>query len=508
MISQPTTNVLLIQKRQQIIQELVHNDALREKCSAILVKMRNVEPLFYDLHTLKELKELDKTLYFGSIWAKMGLNRPFPLSFSTRMTQLTSTVGSSSMLIMAIIGIKYGPKTLAQAQGGDSAATSRLLLGSYFSLISPILSLLSLSVMKQQANAMLNMQERLIGASTYFRGMKQIVYDLGMNSIIRQALPELKTISQELHYSAEKSHDFNEFNYLISKSTFNEGNPSYFSSIGNILVAYQEFMKESVRLEYAQAKNLLGELDVYVALAQKIKAHESTPAPFCFTQLTTHTEMPVFQAQAFWNPFIEPNKVVTNDICLNSGNERNIILTGPNTGGKSTFMKAVMINALLAHTFGIAAAQSMTITPCAKLLSYLNISDDTAAGISLFKAEVKRAQELMETLRNLKPHEFALVIIDEIFTGTAPEKAEELSYKFMKQLSEFKNCIFIDATHFKKLVELEEETNGICKNYHTGVILDPTNPSKVAQYTYKLTPGPSPINNAQQVAEEAGVFNF
>ncbi len=534
MLTQPVTDFGVIEQRQEIIRELVNNDKLRNECAKILKKMHASEPLFYDLHTVKELKELEKTLYFGPLFSKMGLNRPTPLSISIRLVQGLQILITLSSVIFYGGAIILGPKIKAQInqlendakkhqksdksdksdkteqteQTAQEAQQLKLAAGfgvSYLGILTPLLSILGLSTMKQQANAVLNMQERLIGASTYLTGIKKLVYTLGTNSTIRAAMPELKKISQEIHYSEKKSTEFNDLNNLLSKGTFSEGKPSVFSSVGNILVAYQQFTKEAVRFEYADAKNIAGELDVYVALAQKIKEHAHSKAQFSFVQLEKDADKPMIKTVDFWNPFIALNKVVTNTINFNTGAECNMILTGPNTGGKSTTMKALMINALLAQTFGIAAAKSMTMSIFAKLTSYLNISDDTASGISLFKAEVKRAQELMETLRNLEANEFAFVIIDEIFTGTAPEKAEELSYKFIKQLSEFKNVIFIDATHFKKLVDLEKETNGICKNYHTGVIIDPANPSKVAKYTYKLTPGPSPINNAEQVAEEAGI---
>lgn len=505
MITQPVANLETLEKRQTIIKELVHNDALRTECRATLKKMSDAEALFYDLHLIKELKELEKTLYFAPFFDKAGLNRPVPLSIGTRGQQGFQVLGTSLSLVMAILVRTFGHRLYEKAQENNELAKQGLGLMGVYSVISPIVSIISLGTLKQQVNATLNIQERLIGASSYLTGIKKLLYSLNMNPTIRAVMPELKQISNDLHFNNKKSHEFNELNSLLSKSTFDEGKPSVFSSVGNVLVAYKQFMKESVRAEYADAKNLLGELDVYVALAQKIKEREHSRATFCFVKFKKNANKPMIKAVDFWNPFVAPQKVVCNTVTLNDKGERNILLTGPNTGGKSTLMKALMLATLLAQTFGIAPAQEMKLSIFTKLPAYLNISDDTASGISLFKAEVTRAQELMSALRSLPPHRFAFVIIDEIFTGTAPEKAEMLSYDFIKKMSSLKNCIFIIATHFPKLVEIEKETNGICKNYHTGVIINPVDPSKVAKYTYKLTPGPSPINNAQQVAEESGI---
>ena len=260
---------------------------------------------------------------------------------------------------------------------------------------------------------------------------------------------------------------------------------------------------KAIRSEYGPVMRLVGELDTYVALAQKMVAHEDQPAKLCFAQFEVGKDKPMIQAINFWNPFIDHAKVVPNTVSLNTGAERNIILTGPNTGGKSTVMKALMMSIILAQTYGVAPADSLRITPFSKLITYLNIADDTGAGISLFKAEVKRASELMNMLKALPENQFAFVMIDEIFTGTSPDKAERLSYRFMKKVSEFKNVIFVNATHFKKLTELEQETGGVAKNYHTGVITDDT--GRVVRYTYKLVPGPATVSSAEQVVEETGI---
>ena len=94
-------------------------------------------------------------------------------------------------------------------------------------------------------------------------------------------------------------------------------------------------------------------------------------------------------------------------------------------------------------------------------------------------------------------------MIDEIFTGTSPDKAEQLSHQFMSKLSGLENVIFVNATHFKKLTQLEQEMAGQVKNYHTGVVTDDS--GRVVKYTYKLVPGPNVVSSAEQVAEESGI---
>lgn len=493
MLSQPMLSLAGLRSRQTIIKTLVSNDLLRNQCTKLLEKIKASESLVFDLYTRNDESESEKLKFVQS--AIPGV-RGAGLSITTRLMDLFILAYLAVPPILTYQAIQHARTTTEQ-----NKAVEKGVMALMFGIDYPIF----ISLLKLLTNIRLNMQERLMGMATYIASLQQLVKIVQENSAIAPLLPELQTVSQQLAYDARASKEFNQLNKLLRTSTFAEGKPSALSSPGNIVGAYEKIIKESVRKEYAAAMNLLGELDVYVALANKIKAHEHENAQFCLVDFIETTDHPVIQASNFWNPFIDYKKVVTNDVALNTGGERNIILTGPNTGGKSTIMKGLMFCTLLAQTFGIAPAQSCAITPFAKLLTYLNIADDTATGVSLFKAEINRAKEIFDTIRSLKPSEFAFVIVDELFTGTSPDKAEELSLNFIKQLSEFKNCIFIVATHVKKLTELEKETNGVCKNYYTGVVVQD---EKVVKYTYKLVPGVSPISSAKQIAQEEGVVQF
>ena len=497
MITQPTTNIDVLKKRQEIILQLVNNNALRTKCNNLLTKMQRAEPLVYDLYSRNSDNEAEK---MKAVDSQFKLTETNILTITTR----TQEAGEIIAITLPFIAALGGTINVAVAKETQDKTIAGIEAG-FGTAFTSIFAFGGLTQMKLGLHVRLNMQERLIGMATYLTALKKLIYTVGKNSTIGPLMPELKTISQQLHHDQEASKGFNTLNKLLSTSTFAKEKPSAFSSPGRIVNSYREMIKEDVRKEYAQAMNLLGELDVYVALANKIKAHENENAQFCFVDFIEQSDKPMIKAVDFWNPFVDYKTVVGNDVSLNTGNERNIVLTGPNTGGKSTIMKALMISELLAQTFGIAPAKSLTTTPFTKLITYLNIADDTGAGISLFKAEINRAKEIIETLRSLPQNEFAFVILDEIFTGTSPDKAEELSYKFITQLNQFKNCIFIDATHFKKLTELEKATNGECKNYYTGVVIED---GKVVKYTYKLVPGVSPISTASQIAEEEGVLNF
>ncbi|HEX4068459.1 MAG TPA: hypothetical protein VHX42_00005, partial [Candidatus Babeliales bacterium] len=240
----------------------------------------------------------------------------------------------------------------------------------------------------------------------------------------------------------------------------------------------------------------------YVALANLYNSREDKAVRYCMVNFVENSATPIINAHNFWNPFINPDTVITNNITFDSSCP-NSILTGPNTGGKSTVIKAIMLNVLMAQTFGIAPSENLTITPFTKLNCFMNIADDIATGASLFKSEVMRAKKLLELVQSLKRDEFSFVIIDEIFTGTSPQEGETAAIRFAKHMGTYANNISIIATHYPKMVDLETETNGTFHNHHLEIL---RNEDGSLNRTFKLKNGPTFFNVAFDILEEEGLF--
>ncbi|HSC24932.1 MAG TPA: hypothetical protein VLB80_01785 [Candidatus Babeliales bacterium] len=241
---------------------------------------------------------------------------------------------------------------------------------------------------------------------------------------------------------------------------------------------------------------------MYVALAKLYNDRQDKQAQYCMVNFIENSTTPIIDAHNFWNPFVNPDTVITNNIAFD-GSCPNSILTGPNTGGKSTIIKAIMLNILMAQTFGIAPSESLTLTPFAKLNCFMNISDDIATGASLFKSEVMRAKKLLELVQSLGKNEFSFVIIDEVFTGTSPQEGEIAALRFAEHLGVYKNNISIIATHYPKMVDLQTTTNGTFHNHHVEIL---RNEDNSLNRTFKLKNGPSFFNVAFDILEEEGLF--
>jgi DNA mismatch repair ATPase MutS len=199
----------------------------------------------------------------------------------------------------------------------------------------------------------------------------------------------------------------------------------------------------------------VGFVDTMAACAKNITNETN---PWCFTSFTT-SKQPLLVATNFWHPLIN-GQAVKNNLTLGYQDTRpHAIITGPNEAGKSTTMKAIATLTLCSQTLGICSAESFVITPFTYIKTYLNINDDLGIGNSLFKAEIKRAQELIETIKNAPTNHFGLFVFDEMCSGTTPIEGAATAYSIAKQVGYFDNSLCLIATHFDILTRLGFETN-------------------------------------------------
>jgi len=341
------------------------------------------------------------------------------------------------------------------------------------------------------------MQTRLSGAAALLkasRSLQNIIYENPPYVAEGLFLKHLGIEHLEEKMAANK-YLANLVGHLKTK-TF-DGDYSFFSRSSRIIAAFELIKK--CKDEFAELMQYIGELDACLSIAKLYKKlHNNENASYCFVEFVEQ-DSPYLRLEDFWNPMIATNKVVTNSIEFNAqNNARNILLTGSNTGGKSTILKGAVINILFSR-LGIAPARRAIMTPFTYLATSLNISDNTAQGISLFNAEVLRAKNIVQSIKALKPGQHSFVAIDELFVGTASDKGSKAAYKFADHLRNFENNICLLATHFKTVTELEEKTNGIYKNYKIDII---KNADGTLTRPFKLEEGISDSNVANEILQE------
>lgn len=184
-----------------------------------------------------------------------------------------------------------------------------------------------------------------------------------------------------------------------------------------------------------------------------------------------------FQAINLYHPFLDYGKAVPNSFTL--GKKRVAIVTGANMAGKSTFLRAIGVNYVLACNGVPVCAQSFKFS-VATLFTSMRTTDDLSKDISFFSAELIRLKSLIQHIRS---HELTLIILDEILKGTNSRDKLKGSIVFLREITQY-NMSALIATHDLELAKLEEENSKIYSNYCFDVEL-----SENITYSYKISNG-------------------
>lgn len=170
--------------------------------------------------------------------------------------------------------------------------------------------------------------------------------------------------------------------------------------------------------------------------------------------------------------------------------EKNILISGPNASGKTTYLKTTLLNVLFSQQIGCGYFKYCRMNPYVYIHSYLNIPD-TSERDSLFQAESRRCKEILDCLSNndQKRH---LCVFDELYSGTNPEEATKSSYAFLKYLTRYNNLDFILTTHYLKVCKKLKKNASIQCCQMDAIV----HPNQEIEYTYKMKKGISKIQGA------------
>jgi hypothetical protein len=340
------------------------------------------------------------------------------------------------------------------------------------------------------------LQQRFQHLGESVRKMRAISASMHSQECMR-LIPEAEPLLN-LFDTERVSDDMQRLLAMLESPTF-KGEHSVLSHFGRIAATNK--VMDAAKYDWIEIFESIGYLDVYLSTAKLVKEFQGKQNGFCFAKYVDATT-PVLSLQQFWDPLLDNERAVSNSISL-ANPHQNVLLTGPNTGGKSTVIKGIMLNVLCAQTLGIVPAQSCAITPFSAFNTYSRVEDDIEHELSLFAAEVQRANHLKQKIVDLPEDQFGLTIIDEMFRGTAPDNAEQLSYHYALDFGNCPNSICFMATHYPKLINLENETAGKFQNYKVEI-------EKLADGTlkrnYKLTRGSTTQNVALDILREQGLL--
>ena len=161
--------------------------------------------------------------------------------------------------------------------------------------------------------------------------------------------------------------------------------------------------------------------------------------------------------------YVKRDNFISNDVCLDTEENRTMIITGPNMAGKSTFMRQVALITLMAHVGSFVPAKSAEIPIVDKIFTRVGANDDIAFNQSTFMVEMV---EVANILNNATKN--SLIILDEIGRGTSTFDGLSIAWAVMEYVSNNICAKTLFSTHYHELTELEGRIDGV-KNYRITV---------------------------------------
>lgn len=185
---------------------------------------------------------------------------------------------------------------------------------------------------------------------------------------------------------------------------------------------------------------------------------------------------------------------IANDLSLDEAN-RLLVITGPNMGGKSTYMRQTALIIILAHIGSFVPADKLRVGPIDRIFTRIGASDDLAGGRSTFMVEMTETATILNNAT-----EQSLVLMDEIGRGTSTFDGLSLAWAAAHHMGEKVKAFTLFATHYFELTALAEELS-LCDNVH----LDATEHEGQLVFLHAVRPGPANQSYGLQVASLAGV---
>lgn len=252
----------------------------------------------------------------------------------------------------------------------------------------------------------------------------------------------------------------------------------------NVLQEIQQSLSQLIPL--AQS---LAQLDVLITLAERAHSLQWT----C-PKLTSEPGISIHSGR---HPVIEAllqEQFIPNDLSLDS-HQNMLLITGPNMGGKSTYMRQTALIVLLAHIGSFVPAKSAVLGPVDRIFTRIGASDDLASGRSTFMVEMS---EMAHILRQATAQ--SLILIDEIGRGTSTYDGMALAYASCAYLASHIKAYTLFSTHYFELTRLPEQWPCI-RNVHLQACIK----TEGIIFLYQVEPGAANRSYGLEVAKLAGM---
>ncbi len=232
----------------------------------------------------------------------------------------------------------------------------------------------------------------------------------------------------------------------------------------------------------------LAQLDTLVALAD-----HAMRSNWCAPQLVAEPAIAIEQGR---HPVVENTieRFIAND-CMLSTERKLLLITGPNMGGKSTFMRQIALITLLAYVGSFVPAASAVIGPIDRIFTRIGAADDLAGGRSTFMVEMTESAAILNGATDS-----SLVLMDEVGRGTSTFDGLALAWAIARHLIDNTKSFTLFATHYFELTQLPD-THPTAANVHLSAVEHKDS----IVFLHAVQAGPASQSYGLQVAQLAGV---
>ena len=238
----------------------------------------------------------------------------------------------------------------------------------------------------------------------------------------------------------------------------------------------------------------LAEVDLLAGFAH-LAAHRN----YCRPELDTSGDIEIVEGR---HPVVElpeltgsTDRFVPNDLYMNSGTHAILVLTGPNMGGKSTYLRQAALLVIMAQMGSFVPARRFRLGAVDRIFTRIGASDNLARGRSTFMVEMTETAAILNTAT---PR--SLILLDEVGRGTATYDGLAIAWAAIEYLHARTRAKTLFATHYHELTELAEQLSGV-KNFHVSV----KEGRRGIVFLRKVEPGAADRSYGIEVAKLAGL---
>lgn len=247
--------------------------------------------------------------------------------------------------------------------------------------------------------------------------------------------------------------------------------------------------KDAYRQVFRTWLEAVGTMEALISLGVPARTRQAGTLPEILD-----TDQPMLSASCLKHPLIPESDAIGNDFHLTS---QTCVITGSNMSGKTTFMRSIGVNLVLAYAGGFCTALSLRVS-CMEICTSMRTADNVSEGISTFYAEILRIKSIMQTSRKKQP---MISLIDEIYKGTNSKDRIYAARETVKNLAK-PYAITILTTHDLELCDLEQEQGMDVENYY---FCERYEKDRIL-FDYKIREGRCTTTNARCLLQMAGIL--